>query len=287
MVPWAGAMPRADQLKPSRTETMSPFRAAQYFAVLALAIALCCAVRGATVAGADEVNKSNNPLNPAPSLSVQDTYVDDYYDADFTSNDFLLRFATLLPPTGFLKVPQLIRTTVPISTRPDDGGGYGTALGDISVFDILVLKTKGTQLGVGPLLTLPTATMRETGTGKWQGGLAAIMAHVETKMVMFGLVQWQASFAGDDDRSHVNTLTVQPGLIFNLPNAWYLRSTGIWSFDLNEHHYYVPFGVGAGRVLKHNGTLYNLFLEPQWTVAHDGVYPKFGVFAGVNITFGK
>ena len=266
---------------------MSSFRAAQYFAVLALAIALCCAVRGATAANTDEANQSNNPLNLAPSFNVQDYFVDDTYDTHSTSNDFLLRFATPLPPTGFVKVPQLIRTTVPINTRPDDGGGYGTALGDISVFDILLLKTKGTQLGVGPLLTSPTATMRETGTGKWQGGLAALMAHVETKMVMFGLLQWQASFAGDDDRPNVSTLTFQPGLIFNLSNAWYLRSTGIWTFDLKDHHYYVPFGVGAGKVLKRNGTLYNLFLEPQWTVAYDGVYPKFQVFAGVNITFGK
>src|SRR5262245_1558851 len=62
-------------------------------------------------ASADEANKSNNPLNPAPGLNLQDYYVPDLYGSDGHTNDLYLRGALPLPPVGFVPVPQLIRLT--------------------------------------------------------------------------------------------------------------------------------------------------------------------------------
>lgn len=91
-----------------------------------------------------------------PSTS-QDYYSPELFVIDEYTNDLLLRGTLPLPPVGFVPVPQLIRATIPISTRPDPQGGYTTGLGDINLFDIFLLKTKGTQLGVGPLVTFPSA----------------------------------------------------------------------------------------------------------------------------------
>ncbi|CAK9890799.1 hypothetical protein PS652_03649 [Pseudomonas fluorescens] len=44
-------------------------------------------------------------------------------------------------------------------------------------------------------------------------------------------VQYQSSFAGDHDRAHVESATLQPFIIHNLPKGWYLRSTATWTFD--------------------------------------------------------
>jgi hypothetical protein len=237
---------------------------------------------------ASDANKSNNPLNPSPALNFQDYYTPELYGSDAYTNDFLIRGALPLRPMGIIPWPQLIRATVPISTRRDPAGGYTTGLGDMNVFDIFLLKTEGTQLGVGPLLTMPTASADELGTGKWQAGLAAVAVHSTPQRILAGLVQWQASFAGDDDRADVDTLTVQPLFIYNLPKGRYLRSTGIWTFDLENDHYYIPVGLGAGKVWKSGNTIMNAFVEPQWTVAHDGDgLPKFTLFAGLNLTFTK
>jgi hypothetical protein len=147
----------------------------------------------------------------------------------------------------------------------------------------------GTEIGVGPLLTLPTANNRHLGTGKWQGGVSAVGIHPEKWGMLGGLVQWQASFAGDENRADLNTLTAQPFFIYNLPHGWYARSTGIWSFDLKNNTHYIPLGLGIGKIWKTaDGTTMNLFAEPQWTVSHDrNGYPKFQVFMGLNMTFGK
>jgi hypothetical protein len=144
------------------------------------------------------------------------------------------------------------------------------------------------EVGIGPQLTIPTATDRVLGTGKWQAGLAAIVIDPSPKGILGGLVTWQTSFAGQSDRPDVNTLTAQPFVIHNLPDGWYLRSVGTWNFNLRNGDYYIPVGLGAGKVWKSGTTLMNLFVEPQWTVAHEGNgFPKFQVFAGLNLTLGK
>ncbi|HVY05634.1 MAG TPA: hypothetical protein VHB46_06620 [Burkholderiales bacterium] len=237
---------------------------------------------------ADETNKSNNPLTPAPGLNIQDYYAPDLYGNDKYTNDLMLRGALPLPPVGFVPVPQLIRLTAPISTRPDPGGGYSTGLGDINIFDIFLVQGGETQLGIGPLLTLPTASKDELGAGKWQAGLAGIAVHPTPQYLLAALLQWQASFAGDSDRSSVNTFTAQPVLIYNLEHGWYLRSTGIWTFNLRNNDYYIPVGAGAGKTWKSGTTIVNAFVEPQWTILHDGDnQPRFAIFAGINFTLGK
>ncbi|GAA5784788.1 hypothetical protein [Chitiniphilus shinanonensis] len=235
---------------------------------------------------AETANKSNNPLNPAPGLNFQDYYTPTLYGSDKHTNDFLLRGTLPVMPNSLVGVPQIFRLTMPLSTRPDPEGGYKTGLGDINLFDIFLLHTGAIEVGVGPLLTLPTASNDELGTGKWQGGLAAVVISPSPKRLLGGLLQWQQSFAGDDDRPDVGSVTFQPFGIFNLPHGWYVRSTGIWTFDIEHGNYYIPIGLGGGKVWKEGRTIMNLFVEPQWTVAHDGDnQPKFTVFGGLNLTF--
>jgi len=238
---------------------------------------------------AEDANKSNNPLNPAPGLNFQNVYTPKLYGTDAYSNDFLLRGTLPVAPGETIKAPQILRLTVPVSTRPDPNGGYTTGLGDLNIFDIFLLgKTGGgVEYGAGPLLVMPTASDDALGTGKWQGGVAAIVMHPSPRGLIGGLLQWQASFAGDKDRADVNTLTAQPFLIHNLASGWYLRSTGIWTFNLKNDDYYIPVGAGAGKVWKSGTTTLNAFVEPQWTVAHEGDgLPKFSIFFGLNLTLG-
>jgi hypothetical protein len=100
-----------------------------------------------------------------------------------------------------------------------------------------------------------------------------------------GLVTWQHSFAGDDDRPTQNNLSAQPFGLYNLPDGWYLRSTAVWNFNLQTNDYAMPLGAGVGKVWAlADGTTLNLFVEPQWTVLHRGDgQPQFQVFAGLNL----
>ncbi|SEM45620.1 hypothetical protein SAMN04487857_10285 [Pseudomonas sp. ok272] len=253
--------------------------------LMAAALAPAC---NAMADNGETANKSNNPLSLAPGLNLQDYYTPKLYDTNVHTNDALLRGALPMAPNDFIGVPQLFRATLPISTRPDPHNGYSTGIGDLNLFDIFLLKTEGVQLGIGPQITAPTAEQDELGTGKWQAGLAAIAIDSSPRGLLGALVQYQSSFAGDHDRAHVESATLQPFLIHNLPGGWYLRSTGTWTFDLKNDTHYIPIGLGAGKAWKAGSNILNAYLEPQWTVERKGDgLPQFTLLAGINVTFGK
>jgi len=185
---------------------------------------------------ADTANKSNNPLNLAPGANLQDYYSPRLFDTNAHTNDLLLRGTLPIAPSDVLGVPQLLRATLPISTRPDPHSGYSTGIGDLNLFDIFLLKTEGVQLGIGPQLTAPTAERDELGTGKWQAGLAAIAIDASPRGLLGALVQYQSSFAGDRDRAHVESATFQPFIIHNLPK----RSE---EHTLNSSHLVISYAV--------------------------------------------
>ncbi|QVW26217.1 hypothetical protein KJF94_12020 [Pseudomonas hormoni] len=257
----------------------------------ASALLLAASITSAVCADADNAdtaNKSNNPLNLAPGMNLQDYYTPKYYDSNIHTNDLLVRGTLPIAPNDFIGVPQLLRATAPISTRPDPHGGYSTGEGDLNLFDIFLLKTEGVQLGIGPQITAPYADKDELGTGKWQAGLAAIAIDSSPRGLLGALVQYQSSFAGDSDRPHVESATLQPFVIHNLERGWYLRSTATWTFDLKNDTHYIPLGLGGGKVWKSDSNILNAFIEPQWTVEHKGAgLPQFTLFAGLNVTFGK
>ncbi len=247
-----------------------------------------CFVSPAHAQSADDSNKSNNPLSPSASLNFQNYYTPKLFGSNAHTNDFLIRPTLPVAPGEFIGVPQILRFTAPVSTRPQADGSYKTGLGDLNVFDIFLLKQGALDLGVGPMLTVPSATSSELGAGKWSAGLAGVAVAPSKEGLLGALVQWQHSFAGQGGRDTVHTATFQPFLIRNLPQGWYLRSTATWTFDLQKSDYYIPLGLGAGKAWRVGKNIFNVFAEPQWTVAHRGEgLPQFTLFAGLNITFGN
>jgi hypothetical protein len=234
---------------------------------------------------AEDMNASNNPLHPAIGLNLQDAYTGRFYGrGDQDANALLLRGTV---PHKLFGQAQILRATLPITTTPDVApAGRRTGAGDLNLFDLFLFKLEQVEFGIGPQLTIPTASRDETGTGKWQAGLAAALIAPQRWGMLGGLLTWQHSFAGDDDRPTQNNLQLQPLVIRNFPQGWYFRSTAAWNFDLKRDTYSIPVGLGFGKVWKAGKTTMNLFAEPQWTVAHAGDgQPKFQLFFGLNMQF--
>ncbi|MGD8818360.1 MAG: hypothetical protein PVJ51_14325, partial [Acidobacteriota bacterium] len=167
--------------------------------------------------------------------------------------------------------------------------GAVSGLGDFNVFGAYLLKsTPSSTFGVGPLLAGPTATDDALGSGKWQLGAAAVLFNVPSPRMQYGgLLTYQASVGGDDVRGDTSLLVAQPFGFWQLGGGTYLRTAPIWVFDLENDTYNVPFGFGIGRVMKIGGIVYNIFIEPQFTILHKGAgQPLFQVFTGLNMQFG-
>ncbi|WP_413587625.1 hypothetical protein [Bdellovibrio sp. HCB274] len=234
----------------------------------------------------EEMNKANNPLTPMAAVNFHDYVQSSVFGTDETLNTLYLRAAT---PLKLWDMPQLMRVTLPyLPAALETPTSTTSGLGDLSIFDIFLLKSGGTvEYGVGPLLVFPTADKDETGAGKWQIGAAGVVMSPQSWGMVGALITYQHDFAGDEDRPTQNIATVQPLVLWNLPYGIYLRSTGIWFFNWETGDYNMPVGAGAGKVWKFDGgTTMNLFAEPQWTVAHEGLYaPNYQTFVGLNFQF--
>ncbi len=234
-------------------------------------------------AGGNATNEANNPLTAKVTVNLQDYYTPSFYGPlNSDANSLLLRGLIPLNVGGF---PQLVRFTLPYSVNPSPEG-YADGLGDLTVFDLIVLTTKPLMLAAGPLFVAPTATDRFTGAGRWQAGAAGAAVAPQSWGLVGGLVTYQHSFADDFGREQTSLLTAQPIVFYNLPQGWYLRSSAIWNFDFENNLGYVPVGLGAGKVMQMGKTTVNLFVEPQYTVFKYGEQvPHWQIYAGLNLQF--
>lgn len=249
--------------------------------------AFCLLATGlfSTQALAQSQNEANNPLSPRPMMSLHDYYVPKLHQLDKTwANQTVLR--AVLPNKTFGQ-PQLWRLNVPVVALHHDRLGSKSGLGDITFMDIFMRSEDGFSWGLGPMLVMPTASNDLLGQGKWQIGTAAALVTSRDWGLAGGLLTFQQSFAGDSDREKVKMLSVQPALFYNLPNGFYLRSSAVWTFDLQKHTRAIPLGLGLGKVMKvGEKTTINAFLEPQYSVDKKGAgAPVWQIFGGINIQF--
>jgi hypothetical protein len=233
----------------------------------------------------DDANAANNPLTPKATVYIQNYFIPDITDADGRSaNQALLR--GVMPSDAF-GLPQLLRFKLSAETVPVFPTGSDSGLGDLTLYDLFLLPYKPVNIGIGPLLVAPTATQENTGDGKWQAGLAAIVALTNSTGLLSGLVTYQHSFAGDDSRPPVEVVTAQPIITRNIGAGFYLRSSGIWSFNLEDQTKVIPVGLGLGRIWTFGqGNTINAYVEPQYSVLHSGAgVAIWQVYAGVNVQF--
>ncbi len=230
---------------------------------------------------AETLKQANNPLSPKKAFNVHNYVMPSLSGVeDVSMNQLMFRYAQ---PVGHV----FLRATMPFVTESLPASSPTTGFGDFSVFAIYKLPSEeGLSYGVGPLLIAPTAS-HNLGQGKWQTGLSAMAFFSKSHVIQFGsLLQWQTSFAGDDDRADVSLLTPQLFGMWQLGGGTYLRSTGIWSFDLNSGNYNIPLGLGLGKVIKADKAIFNIFAEPQYSVASQGIgQSKFQLFIGFNTQF--
>ena len=225
---------------------------------------------------------ANNPLASITTLSLQNVYTPSMYGTEGSMNTAWIR---AVQPIGG-KV--LIRASLPLNSVSMPGRDR-SGLGDMNVFATWVLTgpTSHNQFGIGPILTMPTATSRWLGSGKWQAGVAVAGYFAKSNVMQMGvLATWQHSFAGGSDRRKVHVATIQPFVMWQVGGGTYLRSTAIKMLDFENSTYVLPLGAGIGKVVRVNKMIFNIFIEPQFTLWHEGKgVPKWQLFMGINSQF--
>lgn len=253
---------------------------------------------------AEELAKANDPTADLNGINFTNYYSSPLYGVpDVSANTFNLRGV-------MVKGRHIVRLTIPVTTTPTGrssvsipGQGsvpiglpigpvqYKSGLGDINIFDSIVLTPDGarTKLAAGPLLVAPSSTNSALGSGKWQLGAAGVVVHPLPNGSMLALLAtWQHDVAGDKDRPGTNVSSLQPIMTFGIGGGFYAKSTAVWLLDFRNDNYLIPIGVGFGKVTKIGNTIVNASIEPQFSVYHKGLgLPSFQLAAGVAFQWSK
>jgi len=235
---------------------------------------------------ADVSAQANNPLANMTAFNLHNYYIGEQTETGEDANQFWLRYARPFSLGG----DWLMRASIPINSFPTSStGGTETGLGDLNVFAAYLFDTGNPAIsfGFGPQINMPTATKDSLGSEKWSAGVANVLFDARSKKFQYGyLLTWMASFAGEESRADVNSAAFQPFAMYQLGKGRYLRSTGIWAFNLETGDYSIPLGIGFGQVIPRGKTVYNIFIEPQWSVVDKGAgWPEWQVFLGFNMQF--
>ena len=228
--------------------------------------------------------QANNPLANVTAFNVQNYYIPSLSELDDqNANTFWLRYAK---PLG----RWLFRGSLPVPRVPTGLSTTTSGLGDPDAFFAYLFKTRPTRaFGIGPEIVFPTAIEDETGSGKYQGGLAAVYFNGDKPTFQWGgLLTYRKSFAGDDDRDDTSVLALQPFYFFQMGKGLYFRGAPIWVFNLETGDYHVPLGLGVGKVKTQGNTVFNFFIEPQFTILDRGpAQPELQFYMALNMQFKK
>ena len=101
--------------------------------------------------------------------------------------------------------------------------------------------------GVGPIVSVPSATGKVLGTGKLSVGPSVVVLSVRGPWVVGTLFKNPISVAGKDDRKKVNQMLIQPFVNYNMKKGRYLaplRSLRLPGSAIRTIVWTVPIGGG-------------------------------------------
>jgi hypothetical protein len=185
-----------------------------------------------------------------------------------TVGDWNLISRALIP--ALISVDGFIAGLPGIPEGDPTADSRATGLGDIN-YSLFVspADAKGFIWGLGPSLTFPTATDDQLGSGKWSAGPTGVILIQPGWGTYGGLVRQLWSFAGDDDRSEVNQMLIEPFINYNLAGGWYLITdmilTANWNAD-SGNRWTVPLGGGVGKLFKIGSLPINSRLEAYYNI---------------------
>ena len=205
-----------------------------------------------------------------------------------TVGDWNLISRALIP--ALVSVDGKVQGTPPIP-EGESSDDRKTGLGDIN-YSLFVSPADATRFiwGIGPSVSLPTASKDQLGSGKWSAGATGVVLLQPGWGTYGGLVRQLWSFAGDSDRPDVNQTLLQPFINYNLPNGWYLITdiiiTANWEADASDT-WTVPLGGGVGKLFKIGNQPINSRIEAYYNIEKPDNGPEWQTVFTFQFLFPK
>lgn len=209
--------------------------------------------------GSDEnlAKQLANPISSLISVPFQFNY-DTGFDGpgEDDGDRFTLNVQPVIPFALNDNWNLITRTIVPIIYQDDvliDSNSTQFGLGDTVQSFFFSPKAPGPAgaiWGVGPVFLWPTATNDSLGSEKWGVGPTGVVLFQQGPWTYGALANHIWSYAGDDDRPHVNATFLQPFLNYTTKTALTIFVNTETTYDWNAEEWTVPINIGANQLLR-------------------------------------
>jgi hypothetical protein len=184
-------------------------------------------------------------------------------------------------PIGLSKKWNLInRVIMPVIYQPEISPGQGSTfgLGDTTYTGFISPKAPGKLIwGVGPVISIPTATDDVLGSGEWAAGPSVVLLAMPGSWVT-GILLSQIWSLDSDADTEVSFFLSQIFANYNMKKGWFLTTqpifTANWEAESGQQ-WTVPVGGGIGRVYKIGKQPVNTIIQGYYNVERPDLGAKW------------
>ncbi len=209
----------------------------------------------ATDANREAVALSKASQNPVADMTAFPLQFNFNSGGDLGTQTYtLVNFQPVMPLAINDKWNVIVRTIIPFASIPLPAGDRAYGIGDIQEQIFFTPASPGKLTwGLGPQLSLPTATNPLLTTGQTALGPTAVALVMTGPWVVGGVVNNVWRIMGDDTGDPINQFFGQPFINYNFKRGWALSTapaiTANWNAPSGQE-WTVPIGMGISKVTR-------------------------------------
>ena len=195
--------------------------------------------------------KLSNPISSLISLPFQSTF-----DFGMGPNEDGFRYTLNVQPVIPIALNKdwnlISRTIVPIIGQTNVVGTSSQfGLGDtLQSFFFSPNKTEPVIWGVGPQLSIPTATNEYLGTQKLGVGMTGLVLKQKGQWTIGALFGHMWSVAGKDSRADFSTSNIQPFVSYTTKTAWTIALNTESTYEWKSETWNVPIHFTVSKLVR-------------------------------------